>query len=184
LRAIAALTLAHPSSADAISASEALRDKKLVISSVPVTRRHTQSTPLVYAICHLYPDEVADEVRHMLSNSLRIEQGKKSDPTSRATDPIASSWSEETGFMPDQKYRPLRSEEEGEDVSSQDLKAWSWSWSCGLDIKQLVIRVTVFIAGLFIGWFIGLFQKDTCPHGASDHLAQYSMVPCKFAALS
>jgi hypothetical protein len=75
--------------------------------------------------------------------------------------------------MPDQKYRPLRTEEEGE-VGSSDLGARGWNR--GLNTKQLVVHFVIFIAGLLIGSFLNRAH----PQGAADEFAQYSMVPCKF----
>jgi hypothetical protein len=78
--------------------------------------------------------------------------------------------------MPDQKYRLLCSEEDGEDISLQRNFSIT-AWNCGLDIKHLIINVIIFTAGLFVG----LLLNTARPRGASDQLAQYSMVPCKFA---
>ena len=80
--------------------------------------------------------------------------------------------------MPDQKYSPLRSEEDGEEVSLQ-RKPTNVSWIQGFGIKDFVINFAIFTAGLIVGYLLNTVR----PCGASDQLAQYSLVPCKFENL-
>lgn len=80
--------------------------------------------------------------------------------------------------MPAQKYRPIRSEEDGEDGSPErDLSGKARN---GSNIRHLLVNVIVFAGGLFLG----LFVKKSNITGPNDELAQYSMVPCKFDILS
>jgi hypothetical protein len=76
--------------------------------------------------------------------------------------------------MPDQKYRPLRSEEDGEVSPQRDFS--TVTRNCGLNIRHLTINTVIFTVGLFVG----LFLNNLHPRCADDQLAQYSMVPCKY----
>ncbi|KAF1970900.1 hypothetical protein BU23DRAFT_201499 [Bimuria novae-zelandiae CBS 107.79] len=83
-------------------------------------------------------------------------------------------------MMPNQKYRPLRSEEDGEDIASHTDSS-PIVWSRGFAVRHVIINLIIFSVGLVAGWLL----NDARPRSASDQLAQYSMVPSPaFEAIS
>jgi hypothetical protein len=81
--------------------------------------------------------------------------------------------------MPKQSYRPLPSEDDGVDVSSQRSPSSS-PWRLHWNIGHLIVNVTTFSVGIFVG----LLLSNARHRDVSDKLAQYSMVPCKSGTTS
>ena len=82
--------------------------------------------------------------------------------------------------MPDQKYAPLRSEEDGDGETSPPR--WRRASSAAsnyevLNLKYFGINVAVFTCGIIAGF---LLRDARSPRTSGiDQMAQYSMVPCE-----
>jgi hypothetical protein len=87
---------------------------------------------------------------------------------------VAATWKQILREMPNQSYRPLPSEEDGVDVSSERSSSSS-IWRLRWNIGHLIVNVTIFSVGIFVG----LLLNNVPYRNVSDELAQYSMVPCK-----
>jgi hypothetical protein len=80
----------------------------------------------------------------------------------------------QTCTMPNQKYTPLRDEENMEEDTLHH-KLNPTSWMSGLNIRNLIINAAIFIIGLVAGCFLSNGRRSS-----DDRSEQYSIVPCAF----
>jgi hypothetical protein len=81
--------------------------------------------------------------------------------------------------MPDQKYTPLRDEEDGEEHAPHS-KISTTGRLKKLNVGGLIINAIVFTIGLIVGSFL----SNALRRGSHDQFKQYSMVPCMSAVFS
>jgi hypothetical protein len=77
--------------------------------------------------------------------------------------------------MPNQKYTPLRDEENiGDNALHRKLKPTDWIDS--LNIRNLIINAAIFSVGLVAGSFL----NNALRMSSAYRFEQYSIVPCAF----